>query len=232
MTLDTRIKFCGITRVEDLDAAVAAGVDAVGFVGYARSPRYVGPETAARLAQRLPPFVAPVLLAVDATRDEIGAYLDLYPAYTLQFHGDEPAEHCEQFGNPYLKAARIEAGSARFDLEAFALRYPLAVGILADAHVDAFGGVGQRFDWGVLDPVDAAQRSRPLVLSGGLTAGTVGAGIARLAPWAVDVSSGIERSKGIKDAGKMRAFVAAVRAADAVRGKTGSDARSASRETP
>ncbi|CAN5180844.1 phosphoribosylanthranilate isomerase [soil metagenome] len=215
MTVRTRIKFCGITRDEDLDAAVLAGAYAVGLVAYERSPRFVGPETAARLAARLPPFITPVLLVVDATRDAIGAYLDLFPAYTLQFHGDESADDCEQFGNPFIKAARIAEGIDRFDLDGFADRYAQASAILVDAHVEGYGGQGRCFDWNLIGTGPAL---KPLILSGGLQAETVGAGIAQLRPWAVDVSSGIERSKGIKDASKMRAFVDAVRLADRQQG--------------
>jgi phosphoribosylanthranilate isomerase len=209
MTARTRIKFCGITRPEDLEAGVEAGADAIGLVAYARSPRFVGPETAARLAMQLPPFVTPVLLVVDATRDEIGAYLDLFPAYALQFHGDEPAAECEQFGNPFFKVARIPSG-APFDLAGFAAQHPAAAAILLDAHVEQYGGAGQGFDWDAVGRIE----NRRLVLSGGLGPDNVGAGIERLRPWGVDVSSGVERSKGIKEASKMRAFVAAVRAAD------------------
>ncbi|CAN5169289.1 phosphoribosylanthranilate isomerase [soil metagenome] len=215
MTVRTRIKFCGITRVEDLDAAVEAGADAIGLNAYDRSPRFVGPETAARLAARLPPFITPVLVLVDATRDAIGAYLDLFPAYTLQFHGDETAEDCEQFGNPFIKVARIAAGVEHFDLEAFAERYTTASAILVDAHVEGYGGEGRGFDWNV---IGTGPTLRPLILSGGLRPETVGAGIAQLRPWAVDVSSGIERTKGIKDASKMRGFVDAVRTADRLAG--------------
>ncbi len=208
----TRIKICGITRLEDLEAAVHQGADAVGFVAYDKSPRYLGPEQAARLASALPPFVSAVALFVNPTRDDVGAYLDAFPGYVLQFHGDEPAHECEQFGNPYLKAARIgvdglASGMALMD---YAAQHPNAQAILLDAHSDAYGGAGQTFDWERV----AADGLRRFVLSGGLNPENVGAGIAKFRPWAVDVSSAVEKSKGIKDPGKIAAFCQAVRAAD------------------
>ncbi|HEU4621428.1 MAG TPA: phosphoribosylanthranilate isomerase [Burkholderiaceae bacterium] len=203
----TRIKICGITRREDADAAVLAGADAIGLVAYPKSPRYVGPELAASLAKALPPFVTPVALFVNATRDEVGAYLDQYPGYLLQFHGDEDADECEQFGNAYVKAARMVEG---FDLDAFANQHPRAQGILVDAWSEGYGGAGKTFDWSWLPE----RFDRPLVLSGGLEARNVAEAIARVRPWAVDVSSGVERSKGVKDASKIADFIKAVRAAD------------------
>ncbi len=208
----TRIKICGITRTEDLDAAVNHGADAVGFVAYDKSPRYIGPDQAARLARALPPFVTPVVLFVDATRDDVGAYLDAFPGYVLQFQGNEPAHDCEQFGNAYIKAARIGA-DGRVDgvsLPDYAAGYAQAQAMLLDAHSDVFGGAGVTFDW---DRVAALSLPR-IVLAGGLTADNVGAGIAKFRPWGVDVSSGVERSKGIKDPGKIAAFCNAVRAID------------------
>ncbi|WP_085316449.1 phosphoribosylanthranilate isomerase [Derxia lacustris] len=210
----TRIKYCGLTREEDLAVAVDCGVDAIGFVAYAKSPRFVGPARAAELAALLPAFVTPVLLFVNASRDEVAAYLDRLPGATLQFHGDEAPADCEQYGNPWLKAARMMANGsiagADCDLTAYAQRHAGARAILLDAHSDGFGGAGKTFDWSLVP----AALARPLILSGGLDAANVAEGIRRLAPAAVDVSSGIERSKGIKDADKMRDFAAAVRAAD------------------
>jgi phosphoribosylanthranilate isomerase len=202
-----RVKICGLTRTEDVHGAVAAGADAVGFVGYPKSPRYVGPDVAATLASLLPPFVTPVLLTVNASRDDVAAYLDVYPGFLLQFHGDEIAEHCEQFGNAYLKVARV--ADTRFDFEALIAEHPRASGILVDAWSEGYGGAGTAFDWTLLPK----SLPKPLILSGGLHAANVEEGVRRVRPWAVDVSSGVERSKGIKDAGKMRDFVAAVRAA-------------------
>ncbi|MFN7848660.1 MAG: phosphoribosylanthranilate isomerase [Burkholderiales bacterium] len=203
----TRIKICGITREEDLWAAVKAGADAIGFVAYSKSPRYVGPELAAQLARLLPPFVTPVILFVNASIDEVAVYLDAYPAYTLQFHGDERAQECEQYGNPYWKAARMQPG---FDLGGYAVEFASAQAMLLDAYSDAYGGAGQTFDWNLIPP----DLPIPLILSGGLTPENVGAGIAKVRPWAVDVSSGVEQSKGIKDASKIQSFAAAVKAID------------------
>lgn len=208
----TRIKICGITSREHLDAAVLAGADAVGFNAYPKSPRYVGPDLAAALARALPPFVTPVALFVNATRDEVAAYLDLFPGYTLQFHGDETVRACEEFGSAYLKAARIAADGkvGGVDLAGYAATYPGAQALLLDAYTDAYGGAGETFDWSLI----GGELPERIVLSGGLNADNVGAGIAKLRPWAVDVSSGVEKSKGIKDAGKIRAFCNAVRAID------------------
>jgi phosphoribosylanthranilate isomerase len=203
----TRIKICGITREEDLWAAVKAGADAIGFVAYSKSPRYVGPETAAGLARLLPPFITPVVLFVNSDIDEVAVYLDRFPAYTLQFHGDETAVQCEQYGSPYWKAARMRPG---FDLGTFAVEFASAQALLLDAYTDAYGGSGETFDWGLI-PADLPV---PLILSGGLTPENVGAGIAKVRPWAVDVSSGVEQSKGIKDASKIQSFAAAVKAID------------------
>ena len=223
----TRIKLCGMTREQDVDAAVAAGADAVGFVLYAPSPRYVSPTRAAELARRLPPFVTPVLLFVNHSAAEVAAACALVPNAVAQFHGDESAEQClEMSGNgtrPYLRAARIPLGpdAAQFDLVKYAHIYFQAQAILLDAHVDGFGGGGKAFNWSLL-PLSV---NAHLVLSGGLTAANVGDGIAQLRPrcktLAVDVSSGIEADapggttlKGIKDPEKINRFVAAVRAAD------------------
>lgn len=206
----TRFKICGITREQDALAAIQAGADALGFVAYAASPRYVGPETAARLARLAPAFVTPVLLFVNAPRDEVAAYLDHFPTYTLQFHGDECAADCEQYGNPYWKAARMQPG---FDLGAYAVEFASAQALLLDAYTDAYGGAGQTFDWNWI-PSDFPM---PFILSGGLTPENVGAGIAQVRPWGVDVSSGVERSKGIKDTSKIQAFAQALRAADLAR---------------
>ena len=223
----TRIKLCGMTREQDVDAAVAAGADAVGFVLYAPSPRYVSPARAAELARRLPPFVTPVLLFVNHSPAEVAAACALVPHATAQFHGDESAQEClemsGQGARPYLRAARIPVGieAAQFDLVKYAHIYFQAQAILLDAHVDGFGGGGKAFNWSLLPPSVNAH----LVLSGGLTAANVGDGIAQLRPrcktLAVDVSSGIEADapggttlKGIKDPEKINQFVAAVRAAD------------------
>jgi phosphoribosylanthranilate isomerase len=202
----TRIKFCGLTREEDVEAAVSAGADAVGFVFYQASPRHVRPERAARLAALLPPFVSAVGLFVNAAPQEIEAVLRQVPLSLLQFHGDETPEDCRRWQRPFLKAARVRPG---LDLPAFARRYEAAAGLVLDAFVDGYGGGGRVFDWSLVPQGLACH----VVLSGGLSAENVGEAIARLHPAAVDASSGIEQSKGIKDAAKMAAFVAAVRAA-------------------
>jgi phosphoribosylanthranilate isomerase len=217
----TRIKICGLTREQDVDAAVAAGADAVGFVLYAKSPRHVTPQRAAALARRLPPFVTPVLLFVNENATNIIAACADIPGATLQFHGDETPADCLQASGqgarPFLRAARIPLGEAgrSFDLVKYAQHYSAAQAILLDAHVEGFGGGGKSFEWSHLPPsVDAH-----LVLSGGLTPANVADGIRQVRPrcksLAVDVSSGVEASKGIKDASKINQFVAAVRAADA-----------------
>ena len=203
----TRIKICGITRICDLDAALQAGVDAVGFVFYPPSPRYLSLEAAADLARRVPPFVTRVALFVNADANDVKATLAAVPIDLLQFHGEESADYCEQFAYPYLKAARVKPG---VDLLEFARAYPSAQALLLDAWVEAYGGVGQSFDWSLI-PVGLPVQ---IVLSGGLHAGNVAEAIDNLHPWAVDVSSGVEAARGIKDAEKIAAFVAAVRAAD------------------
>jgi phosphoribosylanthranilate isomerase len=214
----TRIKICGLTREQDVDAAVEAGADAIGFVLYPPSARYVTPARARQLAQRLPPFVMPVLLLVNEPESVIHAALDQVPQALLQFHGDESPAQCRAPGRPYLRAARIPTeASAGFDLLKFAADFHEAQAILLDAHVEGYGGGGKAFNWSLLPPnVDSH-----LVLSGGLTPANVTDGILQVRPrclsLAVDVSSGVESAKGIKDAGKMQAFVAAVRAADGLR---------------
>jgi phosphoribosylanthranilate isomerase len=214
----TRIKICGLTREEDVDAAVAAGADAVGFVLYETSPRFVAPARAAALARRLPAFVTPVLLLVNASADQVRAACELIPAAVVQFHGDETPAQClaAAAARPYLRAARIPVGDAGrdFDLVKYGQDYSGAQAILLDAHVDGFGGGGKAFDWSLLPP----NVNFHLVLSGGLNAANVTDGILLVRPrcksLAVDVSSGVESSKGIKDAEKIKQFVAAVRAAD------------------
>ncbi len=213
----TRIKICGLTREADVDAAVHAGADAIGFVLYPRSPRFVSPERAGELARRLPAFVTPVLLFVNANLEFIAQGLQAVPHALLQFHGDETAADCLAAGRPFLRAARIPTGpaGAGFDLLKYASDFAAAQAILLDAHVEGYGGGGQSFDWNAFPwshPLLSA--SSRLVLSGGLTPANVTDGIRLVRPWAVDVSSGVEVSKGIKDAEKIHAFVAAVRAAD------------------
>jgi phosphoribosylanthranilate isomerase len=214
----TRIKICGLTREADVDAAVRAGADAVGFVLYEHSPRHVSAERAGELAGRLPPFVTPVLLFVNASPAYIQRGCDAVPQALLQFHGDESPADCQAAGRPYLRAARIPTGPAGtgFDLLKYASDHSAAQAILLDALVDGYGGGGQSFDWTAFPwSHPLLNASSRLVLSGGLTPANVTDGITRVRPWAVDVSSGVEAAKGIKDPDKMLAFVAAVRAADA-----------------
>jgi len=219
----TRIKICGLTREQDVDAAVAAGVDAIGFVLYAPSPRAVTVERAAELVLRLPAFVTPVLLFVNETAEAIAHACVQIPGAWLQFHGDETPDHCRKIartlGRRWIRAARIPletpAGEAPFDLLKYAHDYSDAQAVLLDAHVDGYGGGGKTFNWSQLPPNVNAH----LVLSGGLNAANVTDGIRALRhhghSLAVDVSSGVESAKGIKDAAKIHEFVRAVRAADA-----------------
>ena len=204
----TRIKICGLTREADVDAAVTAGADALGFVLYPRSARAVTAERAGELARRLPPFVTPVLLFVNATDEDIARGLAAVPQALLQFHGDETPADCNRVGRPYLRAARMAPG---FDLLNFASLYPRASGLLLDAHVEGYGGSGKAFDWSLIP----ANVPSPVVLSGGLNPANVIDGVMHVRPWAVDVSTGVEEAKGIKDAGLMRRFCEAVREADA-----------------
>ena len=208
MNLRTRIKICGLTREVDVDAAVDSGADAVGLVFYAPSPRHVGIARAVALARRLPPFVMPVGLFVNADPAAVLAACEAIPQLLLQFHGDESPADCERFGRPYMRAARMSPG---FDLLDFAARFSRAQAILLDADVAGYGGGGKVFDWSEI-PADVPHR---LVLSGGLHAENVIHGVLSLRPWAVDVSSGVESAKGIKDADAMRRFCDAVRQADA-----------------
>ncbi len=215
----TRIKMCGFTREADVDAAVQAGADAIGFVLYPPSPRHVSIERAAELAARLPAFVTPVLLFVNETPERVAQACAAVPGAVLQFHGDEPPEYCAQMtrltGRPHLKAARIPLeAAASFDLVKFAQFHHTAQAILLDAHVEGFGGGGKAFNWSLLPPSVNAH----LVLSGGLTPANVADGIRTLRPrarsLAVGGSSGIEAGKGLKDADKILQFVDAVRTAD------------------
>lgn len=214
----TRIKICGLTREADVDAAVRAGADAVGFVLYEQSPRHVSADRAGELARRLHPFVTPVLLFVNASPEHIARGCAAVPQALLQFHGDETPADCLAAGRPYLRAARIPTGpaGAGFDLLKYASDHLAAQAILLDALVEGYGGGGQSFDWTAFPwSHPLLNASSRLVLSGGLTPANVIDGITRVRPWAVDVSSGVEAAKGIKDPDKMLAFVAAVRAADA-----------------
>jgi len=203
----TRIKICGLTREVDVDDAIDAGADAIGLVLYARSPRHVTLEHAVALAGRLPPFVTPVLLFVNASPHEVQRATQALPQALLQFHGDESPAQCAAADRPYLRAARMGEG---FDLLDFAARFAGAQGLLLDAHVEGYGGGGKAFDWSLIPPSVPV----PVVLSGGLSPANVTDGVLQVRPWAVDVSSGVERGKGIKNAALMRRFCKAVREAD------------------
>ena len=204
----TRIKLCGFTREADVEAAVAAGADALGFNLYSKSARHVTLKRAVELVRAVPPFVTPVLLFVNASRSDVRAACEALPHALLQFHGDESRADCEAAGRPYLRAVRMAPG---VDLLDCASRFPTASALLLDAHVEGYGGGGKVFDWSLL-PTDVPSR---LVLSGGLSPANVIDGVLRVRPYAVDVSSGVESARGIKDAALMRRFCEAVREADA-----------------
>jgi phosphoribosylanthranilate isomerase len=204
----TRIKICGLTREADVQAAVEAGADAVGFVLYEKSPRFVSVDRAGELARALPPFVTAVGLFVNGDPALVARAVTAMPGLLLQFHGDETPADCRRHARPYLRAVRVTPG---LDLLDCAQQFADAQALLLDAHVEGFGGGGKVFDWSLI-PRDVP---RPLVLSGGLHAANVGIGILRVRPCAVDVSSGVESAKGIKDAVAIRRFCDAVREADA-----------------
>ncbi len=202
----TRIKICGITEPVHAQAAARLGADAIGLVFHAASPRNVTIEQAARIVRALPPFVMPVALFVNPLRADVERVLTHCRVAMLQFHGDEDPAFCAGFGVPYLKAARVRPG---MNLLEYLASFESAAGWLLDAYrADAYGGTGEAFDWNLVP----ASLDRPLVLSGGLNPANVGEAVRRVRPWAVDVSSGVEVSKGRKDEQLMAAFIAAVRA--------------------
>jgi phosphoribosylanthranilate isomerase len=204
MTL--RVKICGITRLQDVHAACAAGADALGFVFYEKSPRNVSIETAAALLSALPPFVQSVGLFVDAEPAFIATVLKAVPLDMLQFHGNETPADCERHGRPYIKAVRVNRDT---DLLKYAADFGSARGLLLDAWVAGVaGGTGERFDWDLIP----AELPGSIILSGGLTPDNVAAAVQQVRPWAVDVSSGVEVSKGIKDAQKLAQFIAKAKA--------------------
>lgn len=204
----TRVKICGITRPGDAHAAAAAGADAIGLVFYPPSPRFLSVERARDIRDALPPFVQSVALFVNPDAAQVAQVIGRVQPGMLQFHGEETPEFCGQFGLPYLKACRVAQG---VDLLEYLRLFTAASGWLLDAHVEEYGGVGASFDWSLVP--DSLER--PLVLSGGLTKDNVGEAVRRVRPWAVDVSSGVESAKGIKDAARIAAFIAEVRNADA-----------------
>jgi phosphoribosylanthranilate isomerase len=215
----TRVKICGITRLDDGVAAARAGADAIGFNFWPGTPRRIATADARAIAAAMPPFVTIVGLFVDPQPDDVRAALAGVPLDLLQFHGHEPPELCRAFGRPYVKAIAVPDGAAGTGLLEYAARYPDAAGLLFDAPPSGGlpGGTGRTFDWGALP----RESPRPLVLSGGLTVANVAEAIRRVRPWAVDVSSGVEAIgadgraiKGIKDPERIRAFIEEVRHAD------------------
>ena len=204
----TRVKICGITRVDDALAAARSGADGIGLVFYERSPRHVSVAQARQLAEALPPFVTTVGLFVNAEAAFVREVLANVPLDLLQFHGDETPEYCAQFNKPFLKAIRVKAG---VNLLQCASDFRGARGLLLDAHVEGIpGGTGTAFDWALI-PGDLPL---PVILSGGLDAGNAAAAIKQVRPYALDVSSGVEASKGIKDAAKIAAFINEVKHID------------------
>lgn len=202
-----RSKICGITRVEDALAAAHAGADAIGLVFYSKSPRAVSVQQAREIIAALPPFVTTVGLFVNASRCEINEILDAVALDALQFHGDETPAQCEGFHRPWFKALRVGGDE---DVAGQVARYVNASGILLDTFVAGVpGGTGERFDWSLIP----SGLTKPLILAGGLTAENVQQAIVEVRPYAVDVSGGVEASKGIKDAAKVQAFVERVRSA-------------------
>jgi phosphoribosylanthranilate isomerase len=204
----TRIKICGITREQDIHAVANSGADALGLVFYEKSPRHIGVQQAVKLAHAVPPFITTVGLFVNPSVEYVREVLGAVPLGLLQFHGEETAEFCRQFGKPWLKAIRVKPG---VDLVECAARYTDAQGLLLDAFVEGTqGGTGESFDWALI-PHDLPL---PVILSGGLSAGNVAAAIRQVRPHAVDVSSGVEVAKGIKDAVKIAAFIQEVKNVD------------------
>ena len=222
----TRIKICGLTRVEDVQAVAAAGADAIGFVFYPNSPRYVTPQQAASLIAAMPPYVTAVGLFVNASVEEVRAIAAVAPLSLLQFHGDETPAHSAAIAaavnTPFVQVFRVKPDTSAEDLLEYEQRYraasPLFSSLLLDTYVDAYGGAGKVFDWSLV-PEELAPR---VVLSGGLSVHNATDAVVRVRPYAVDISSGVEASKGIKEASRVRAFIAAVQDADAIiaRGNT------------
>ncbi len=200
----TRIKICGITRAEDAWAAVQAGADALGFVFYPPSPRYVEAREAASIIRSLPPFITSVALFVNADRETIAGVLEETGIDLIQFHGNECPDYCAEHGRPWIKAVRMKDD---VDLDKLARDYAGARALLLDAyHPGVPGGTGEAFDWGRI-PAELAGR---IVLAGGLTPDNVAEAVRQVRPYAVDVSGGVEAGKGIKDADKIKRFIRGV----------------------
>ncbi|EGH03960.1 N-(5'-phosphoribosyl)anthranilate isomerase [Pseudomonas amygdali pv. morsprunorum] len=199
-----RSKICGITRIEDALAAAEAGADAIGLVFYPKSPRAVTVLQARAIIAALPPFITTVGLFVNASRCELNETLDAVALDMLQFHGDETPDECDGYHRPYIKALRVKAGD---DIAQVCRTYRNARGVLLDTYVEGVpGGTGETFDWALIpDDLD-----KPVILAGGLTSANVAQAIAQVRPYAVDVSGGVEKSRGIKDREKILAFMSAV----------------------
>ncbi|HEX7218361.1 MAG TPA: phosphoribosylanthranilate isomerase [Burkholderiales bacterium] len=204
--LRTRIKICGITRTGDAEAAARAGADAIGLVFYPPSPRFLSVERAREIRDALPPFVQTVALFVNADAAQVAQVIGRVHPAMLQFHGEERPEFCAQFGLPYVKACRVKQGVSALE---YLRPFSQAAAWLFDSFVPEYGGVGESFDWSLVPKTD-----KPVILSGGLSALNVAEAIRRVRPWGVDVSSGVESGKGLKDAAKIETFIAEVRNAD------------------
>ena len=202
----TRVKICGITRTVDARAAAAAGADAIGLVFYPPSPRFLSIERAREIRDALPPFVQTVALFVNADAAQVAQVIGRVHPAMLQYHGDESPEFCAQFGLPFVKACRVKKGVSALE---YLRPFSHAAAWLFDSHVPEYGGVGESFDWSLVPATE-----KPVILSGGLSQANVVAAIRRVRPWGVDVSSGVESAKGIKDAAKIAAFMEEVRNAD------------------
>ncbi|HEA52607.1 phosphoribosylanthranilate isomerase [Marinobacter antarcticus] len=199
--MKARVKICGLTRVEDVNAAVACGADALGFVFYEPSPRSVTVEQAERLVRHVPAFVSVVGLFVNPTEEQVRGVLERIPLDLLQFHGDEPADFCSQFGRRWIKAVRVQSAE---QVERAFSDYHAAAGLLLDAwDPQRYGGTGHSFNWDLIPQ----ERSLPLILAGGLSSDNVFRAVEQVKPWAVDVSGGVEQSKGIKDIEKISDFI-------------------------
>jgi phosphoribosylanthranilate isomerase len=203
----TRVKICGITRSEHARAAAQAGADAIGLVFYPPSPRYLSAERALEIRDALPAFVQTVALFVNPDATQVAQVIGRVRPAMLQFHGEETPQFCAQFGMPYVKACRVKPG---LDLLEYLRPFSSAAAWLLDSHVEEYGGVGERFDWSIVP----RRLERPFILSGGLAPDNVAEAIRRVRPWGVDVSSGVESAKALKDPAKIAAFIAEVRNAD------------------
>jgi phosphoribosylanthranilate isomerase len=204
----TRVKICGITRIEDGLAAARAGADAIGLVFYPNSPRYIEPEQAARIAAALPPFVSKVALFVNAPAEEIGEVLRQVPIDLIQFHGNECPDYCGEHGRPWLKAIRMKEGT---DLLEERQKYSAATGLLVDSYRPGVpGGTGETFNWSLIPQAIAGD----IILAGGLNPQNVREAVSSVRPWAVDVSGGVEASRGIKDAESIEQFIRGVQRGD------------------